>query len=159
MSTENAASLKSIKIIRDGDGSYHGFLLIRQIDESSKPTPYSWKLTISGAFKSSVDVTREGDKLYERFLKGEITVQQYAEKVKLRGYRIIGRARFDADREGWEPTLELKKLEDPNKGKMQIVMGRKTAFARNLFPTEERAAKFALDVGKGMVIDKAGLEI
>jgi hypothetical protein len=55
--------------------------------------------------------------------------------------------------------LELKRIKDPEKGKIQIVAGRSTAFGRNLCPTEERAAKFALDVGRGMVIDRSGLEI
>lgn len=157
--TFTSQSLNLIKVIRGEAGTYKGYLVIRDVDEMSKPTSYGRKLTISGPFKSSMDVKREGDKLYERFLKGEITSQPYAAKIKLRGYRIIGKARFDADQEGWEPTLELKKLEEPNNGKIQIVMGRNTAFARNLFSTEERGARFALDAGKAMVIDRTGLEI
>jgi hypothetical protein len=82
------------------------------------------------------------------------------EKGKLRGYKIIGSARFDVDKHKWEPMLELKKIEEPNKGKTQVISGTSTAFGRNLFPMEETAAKFAFETGKRMILGLvSGLEI
>lgn len=160
MNTEApSGSLKVVRIIRNENGMYGGYLVIRYLDESSKPTSYGCKITIPDSFRTSAEAIRESDKLFSRYIKDEISIQQYSEKIKLRGYRIIGKARFDADREGWEPVLELKKIEEPNRGQTQIIIGRNTAFARNLFATEERAAKFAIDAGKMMVIDRTGLDI
>ncbi|SEN30009.1 hypothetical protein SAMN05216404_103304 [Nitrosospira multiformis] len=80
--------------------------------------------------------------------------------MKLRGYKIIGKARFDIARLKWEPSLEIRKIEEPNKGQTQIFTGSQTAFARNLFPMEDTAAKFALETGKRMVLGLVnGLEI
>jgi len=59
----------------------------------------------------------------------------------------------------WEPVLELKKMEEPNKGKRQTVVGPGTVMIRNLCRSEEMAAKFALDAGKTMILDQVGLKI
>ncbi|SEN30053.1 hypothetical protein SAMN05216404_103305 [Nitrosospira multiformis] len=67
-------SPKSIKVARNDDGSYQGYLIIRQFDEASKPTPYGLKIPIPGVFNSSVNLTKEGEKLYDRYIKGLISV-------------------------------------------------------------------------------------
>jgi hypothetical protein len=131
------------------------------VDETSKEVSYyGHKLPIPGPLKSRAAVYEAGDKLYDRYLKGEISPPEHLEKAKLRGYEIIGSARFDVGKHEWEPTLELKKMEGLNKGQTQVISGTSTAFGRNLFPMEETAAKFALEAGKRMVLGLvSGLEI
>jgi len=154
-----------VYVTHDKAGTYGGYLVIRHKDEPSKESsiessPYGSKLEIHGVFRSREEVVRVGKRLYSRYLKGEVSaLPAYEEKEKLRGYRIIGKARFDADKLMWEPVLELKKMEEPNKGKRQTVVGPGTVMTRNLCRTEEMAAKFALDVGKTMILDQVGLEI
>ncbi len=154
-----------VYVTHDKAGTYGGYLVIRHKDEPSKESsiessPYGSKLEIHGVFRSREEVVREGKKLYSRYLKGEVSaLPAYEEKEKLRGYRIIGKARFDADNLMWEPVLELKKMEEPNKGKRQTVVGPGTVMIRNLCRSEEMAAKFALDAGKTMILDQVGLKI
>ena len=76
----------------------------------------------------------------------------HVEKMTCRGYKIIGTARFDTTKLQWEPSLEIKKIKEPNKGKTQSVTGAERAFSHNLFPLEETAAKFAVDTGNRMVL-------
>lgn len=151
--TPCAPPVKSIQVIGEENG-YGGYLVIRYIDETSKePSHYGKKLPIPGPFKSSSEVHKAGDRLYDRYLKGQVDAPPFhLEKGKLRGYKIIGSARFDVDKHKWEPMLELKKIEEPNKGKTQVISGTSTAFGRNLFPMEETAAKFALETGKRIIL-------
>jgi hypothetical protein len=154
-------SLKSVQIIRDENGTYEGYLVIRHIDETSKEASYyGRKLPISGPLKSRAEVHEAGDRLYDRYMKGDISIPEHSEKGKLRGYKITGRARFDASKHEWEPILELKKIEAPNKGQAQVILGSDTVFGRNLFAMEETAAKFAVETGKRMILGLVnGLDI
>ncbi|MBL8447741.1 MAG: hypothetical protein JNJ44_10060 [Zoogloeaceae bacterium] len=124
------------------------------------PSCYGWKLDIPGTFSSRQELSKAGDALYARFLKGEISPSIETRKEKFRGYRVVGSARFQALHFKWEPVLELRKVEEPNKGMTQLVSGRDTAFSRNLYSSSEGAAIFALEYGKRMVLGIVrGLEI
>ncbi|MBK7014776.1 MAG: hypothetical protein IPH39_04180 [Sulfuritalea sp.] len=151
----------SIQTISQTSGSFSGYLVIRNQDQPLEGTPrYGYRLDIPGTHRSHQELTKAGSDLFSKFLRGAVSAPVIEEKEKLRGFRIVGTGRFLVHELKWEPYLELKKLDEPNKGKRQTVGGQGTAFARNLFPAPEGAAKFALDHGKRMVIGMVGgLEI
>lgn len=151
----------SIQTSSQTPGKFSGYLIIRNQDQPQEVVPrYGFRIDIPGQYGSHHDLTKAGGELFSRFLRGAVSSPVVEEKEKLRGYRIVGTARFLIHELKWEPYLELKRLEDPNKGKRQTIGGQGTAFARNLFPAAEGAAKFALDHGKRMVIGiVGGLEI
>jgi hypothetical protein len=147
---------------RGGDGSYAGYLAIRESTNLlDGPPRYGIRFDIPGTFRSGEELNDVGARLFARFLKGEASPAAIpVEKEKVRGYRIVGSARFQVVDLKWEPVLELKKIEEPNRGKRQTVTGHGTVFPRNLFRSPELAARFAFDFGKGMVIGSlSGLEI
>ena len=150
-----------LEFTTDGPSEFAGFLSIRRIDNPLEGPPlYGWKLQIPGTFNSRKELIAAGNIFFGRFLKGEVSSPIATEKEKFRGYRIIGSARFQAVALKWEPILEIKKVEEPNKGKKQIISGHNTVFPRNLFPSSEGAAKFAFNFGKAMVLGSVqGLEI
>ncbi len=146
-------SPKAIKITRAPNGSYQGYLVIYRFDEVGKPIRYGLKIPIPGVFNSGITLSHEGEKLYARYRKGAISIAPpHVEKMKCRGYKIIGTARFNTAKLQWEPSLEIKKIEEPNKGETQSVTGAERAFAHNLFSLEETAAKFAVETGNRMVL-------
>ena len=159
--TRRSDYLFTLHVISKQSNKYRGYLAIRQNDSQLESVPrYGWKLDIPDSYKSHEDLVTAGNVLFSRYLKYEVSVSVPVVKEKLRGYRIVGSARFQLFDLKWEPVLELKKLEEPNKGKKQTVMGPDTAFARNLFQSAESAATFACDFGKRMVIGLVrGLEI
>lgn len=146
--------LCSLQVTSERIGAYRGYLVIRRSEESLEGLPrYGLKLEIPGTHKSRQDLSNAGTALFARYLKGEVSPLVHSEKVKFCGYRLVGSARFHAMDLKWEPLLELKKIEEPNKGRKQTIMGHDTAFARNLFPSADGAAKFAIEFGKRLVMD------
>jgi hypothetical protein len=150
-----------LEFTTDGPSEFAGFLSIRRIDDPLEgPSRYGWKIEIPGKFQSRQELIATGNTFFGRFLKGEVSSPTATEKEKFRGYRITGSARFQAVDLKWEPVLEIKKVEEPNKGTKQIIVGPNTVFPRNLFPSPEGAAKFAFEFGKRMVLGIVqGLEI
>ena len=138
----------------EGNGQRHlGYLAIRQTANPLEGLSlYGTRLDIPGSFQSHRDLSAAADKLYARFLRGDISPPIVEHKEKYQGYRITGKVRFKVGELKWEPVLELKKMQEPNKGLRQTVSGIDTPFPRNLFDTPENAALFAFDYGKRMVM-------
>lgn len=150
-----------LEFTKDGSSEFAGFLSIRKIEDPSEgPSRYGWKIDIPGKFHSRQELISAGNTFFSRFLNGEVSPSSSTEKEKFRGYRIVGSARFQAIDLKWEPVLEIKKVEEPNKGKRQTIIGSNTVFPRNLYSSPEGAAKFAFEFGKRMVLGIVqGLEI
>jgi len=145
----------------DGPSQFAGFLSIRRINDPLEGPPrYGSRIDIPGKFRSRQELIATGNTYFSRFLNGEISSSVAPLKEKFRGYRITGSARFQALELKWEPVLEIKKLEEPNKGRRQSLQGPDTPFPWNLFQSSESATRFALDYGKRMVLGLVqGLEI
>lgn len=149
-----------LEVAKNGT-DFTGFLSIRHLDDSlEESSRYGQKLEIPEKFQSRQELIDAGNILFTRFLKGEVSTPIAMIKERFRGYRVLGTARFQVVDLKWEPILELKKIEEPNKGKKQVIGGYNTAFTRNLFPSSEGAARFANEFGKRMILGIVqGLEI
>lgn len=144
------------------DGLHEGFLAVRELpDGLESPSRYGFRIEVPGKFSSKEDLVTEAKRHFTRFSSGEVGHDAIpVERLKLRGYRLLGTARFQIVDLKWEPVLYLKKIEEPNRGHKQTVMGPDTVFPRNLFRSPDLAARFAVDFGKAMVIGFLnGLEI
>lgn len=144
------------------DGLYVGYLAIREVPNGfENPSKYGIRLDIPGSFRMNDELVQAGRVHFDRFNRGEVGLDSIpVVKEKLRGYRITGTARFQLVDLKWEPVLEIKKMEEPNRGAKQIIMGPETVFPRNLYRDPELAAKFAVEFGRSMVTKSVnGLQI
>jgi len=147
--------------VEDDSRRHLGYIVIRHTDNPlAGPSRYGSRIDIPGSFRSHDELITAADELFARFLRGDVSAPLTEHREKFQGYRITGTVRFDAVALKWEPVLELKKMDEPNKGKRQTVSGGNTPFPRNLFDTPENAAQFAFDYGKRMILSLIqGLEI
>jgi len=140
-----------LKTCRNSRGEYSGYMIIHEVKElGERPPFFGTRIDIQGSYKSENELSSIAKKDFERYKKGELSTGRLNEKEKLNDYEIIGSAKFTISQLKWVAYLELKKIKEPNKGNVQIVED--GALMRNFYDSERRAARFALDYGKRMVI-------
>lgn len=136
---------------RNDKGRFEGFIQV-----AGGASRLGWKVEVSGEYVNSWDLQTEALHTFSRFKAGEVKALTNEQSRKFRGYRLTGRVRYVVAEDGWEPVLEMKKLEEPYRGRKVVYQGGETPFPRNAQRTPERATLFAIEYGERLVMGLVG---
>lgn len=124
--------------------------------EEGDTPPTGLCYVIPHSFRSRDDAYCEAQRVARELAKGDLHPQSTVQKESFRGYCLYGSARFIRATSDWVPALTIEAMAGSRKGQKQEVIEQNALFYRNACPTADRAARFALDYGKQMVMGFVG---
>jgi hypothetical protein len=138
-------------------GSRRAYVTAHPRDNRGGPrSRFAVRLDLPGVYSSKADAEAAAFYIANRYFRRKFAALEHEVSTTVKGYVIIGRARFRIDCHEWEPILWIKSLRSVNRGATQGFEGNASPLYRRTFPTAETAAHFALSYGERVVMGLVG---